>query len=71
MIPHCIPKKKEGKECGIQRRLNRDERGARQRPGCKVFRAMALEGVLGKMGKLENAMEKRWEKSPIYFSKGG
>jgi hypothetical protein len=31
---------------------------------------MALEGVLGKMGKLENAMEKR-KKSPIYFSKGG
>jgi hypothetical protein len=24
-----------------------------------VLRSMALEGVLGKMGKLENAMEKR------------
>jgi hypothetical protein len=44
---------------------------ARQCPGCKVFRAMALEGVLGAIGRFENAMEKRCEKSPIYFGKGG
>ena len=71
MIPQCIPKKKEGKECGIHRRLNRNGRGVRQCQGCKVFRAMALEGVLGAIGRFENAMEKRCEKSPIYFGKGG
>jgi len=30
---------------------------ARQRPGCKVFRAMWLMRILGKMGRFKNAMK--------------
>ena len=30
---------------------------ARQRPGCKVFRAMVLKGVLVEMGRLEKAIK--------------
>jgi hypothetical protein len=70
MIPQCIPKKKEGKECGIQRRLNRDERGVCQRQGCKVFRATVLKGGLGAVRRLENAKKKRCSNTPIYFGKG-
>ena len=45
MIPQCIPKKKEGKECGIHRRLNRNGRGVRQRQGCKLLERMVLKKV--------------------------
>ena len=42
---------------------------ARQRPGCKGFRAMVLKRVLVEMGRLENAMKKRSVKTRVSFLK--